>query len=143
LLYPQSAEHSRGSGGAGVLLERIDKTREIFSDRASPGCGGGVEWAYDTRDFVEQMRELQITPHVAQNTTHRRSAIDGRTTRHEGYAISQKKRKRVEEVFGWMKTIALQRKTRFRGPDRVGWMFTFAAAAYNLIRMRNLMAQTA
>ena len=102
-----------------------------------------MEWAYDTRDFVEQMRELQITPHVAQNTTHRRSAIDGRTTRHEGYAISQKKRKRVEEVFGWMKTIALQRKTRFRGPDRVGWMFTFAAAAYNLIRMRNLMAQTA
>ena len=103
----------------------------------------GADRAYDTRDFVDRMRELQITPHVAQNTTHRRSAIDGRTTRHEGYAISQKKRKRVEEVFGWMKTIALQRKTRFRGPDRVGWMFTFAAAAYNLVRMRNLMAQTA
>ena len=102
----------------------------------------GADRAYDTRDFVDQMRELQITPHVAQNTARRRSAIDGRTTRHEGYAISQKKRKRVEEVFGWMKTVALQRKTRFRGPDRVGWMFTFAAAAYNLVRMRNLMAQT-
>jgi transposase len=98
---------------------------------------------YDTQAFVEQLRGLNVTPHVAQNTTNRRSAIDGRTTRHEGYAVSQRKRKRVEEVFGWMKTIALQRKTRFRGPDRVGWMFTFAAAAYNLIRMRNLLAQLA
>jgi len=103
----------------------------------------GADRAYDTRDFVKTMRTLDITPHVAQNTSNRRSAIDGRTTRHEGYAISQRKRKRVEEVFGWMKTIALQRQTRFRGPDRVGWMFTFAAAAYNLVRMRNLMAQTA
>jgi len=94
--------------------------------------------AYDTQAFVEDLRGLKVTPHVAQNTTNRRSAIDRRTTRHEGYAVSQRKRKRVEEVFGWMKTIALQRKTRFRGPDRVGWMFTFAAAAYNLVRMRNL-----
>jgi hypothetical protein len=93
--------------------------------------------------FVEQLRGLNVTPHVAQHTTNRRSAIDGRTTRREGYAVSQRKRKRVEEVFGWMKTIALQRKTRFRGPDRVGWMFTFAAAAYNLVRMRNLLAQPA
>ena len=98
---------------------------------------------YDTQAFVEEIRSLNVTPHVARNTTNRRSAIDGRTTRHEGYAVSQRKRKRVEEVFGWMKTIALQRKTRFRGPDRVGWMFTFAAAAYNLIRMRNLLAQSA
>lgn len=102
----------------------------------------GADRAYDTGDFVKTMRALEITPHVAQNTSNRRSAIDGRTTRHEGYAISQRKRKRVEEVFGWLKTVALQRKTRFRGPDRVGWMFTFAAAAYNLVRMRNLMAQT-
>jgi transposase len=101
----------------------------------------GADRAYDTRDFVKSMRGLEITPHVAQNTSNRRSAIDERTTRHEGYAISQRKRKRVEEVFGWMKTVALQRKTRFRGPERVGWMFTFAAAAYNLVRMRNLMAQ--
>jgi transposase len=103
----------------------------------------GADRAYDTRDFVKTMRGLEITPHVAQNTSNRRSAIDERTTRHEGYAISQRKRKRVEEVFGWMKTIALQRQTRFRGLDRVGWMFTFAAAAYNLVRMRNLMTQTA
>jgi transposase len=103
----------------------------------------GADRAYDTRGFVENLRDLQVTPHVAQNDTNRKSAIDERTTRHAGYEISQRKRKRVEEVFGWLKTIALQRKTRFRGPDRVGWMFTFAAAAYNLVRMRNLMARPA
>lgn len=103
----------------------------------------GGDRGYDTAGFIERLRGLQVTPHVAQNTTNRRSAVDGRTTRHEGYAVSQRKRKRVEEVFGWLKTVALQRKTRFRGPDRVGWMFTFAAAAYNLVRMRTLMAQAA
>lgn len=103
----------------------------------------GADRACDTRDFVKKLRALEITPHVAQNTSKRQSAIDGRTTRHEGHALSQRKRKRVEEVFGWLKTVALQRKTRFRGPDRVGWMFTFAAAAYNLVRMRNLLAQAA
>jgi DDE family transposase len=89
------------------------------------------------------MRELNVTPHVAQNDTNRRSAIDQRTARHDGYAVSQRKRKRVEEVFGWIKTIALQRKTRFRGLDRVGWMFTLAASAYNLVRMRNLQTGAA
>ena len=103
----------------------------------------GGDKGYDTAAFVATMRELKVTPHVAQNTTNRNSAIDARTTRHEGYAVSQRKRKRVEEVFGWMKTIALQRKTRFRGADRVSWMFTFAAAAYNLVRMRNLQAANA
>jgi transposase len=98
----------------------------------------GGDKGYDTEAFVAKMREQNVTPHVAQNTTNRKSAIDGRTTRHGGYAVSQRKRKRVEEVFGWMKTVALQRKTRFRGTDRVGWMFTLAAAAYNLVRMRNL-----
>jgi transposase len=103
----------------------------------------GGDRGYDTAGFVAKLRGLQVTPHVAQNTTNRQSAIDERTTRHEGYVVSQRKRKRVEEVFGWLKTVALQRKTRFRGPDRVGWMFTFAAAAYNLVRMRNLLAQPA
>ncbi len=102
----------------------------------------GGDRGYDTGDFVKALREKNVTPHVAQNDTNRRSAIDQRTTRHDGYALSQRKRKRVEEVFGWMKTVALQRKTRFRGLDRVGWMFTFAAAAYNLVRMRNLQAAT-
>jgi transposase len=98
----------------------------------------GADKGYDTKDFVAQARTLDATPHVAQNTSGRRSAIDGRTTRHEGYTISQRIRKRVEEVFGWMKTIGLMRKTRHKGVDRVGWMFVFAAAVYNLVRMRNL-----
>jgi Transposase DDE domain len=89
------------------------------------------------------LRDLKVTPHVAQNTTHRSSAIDARTTRHPGYAVSQTKRKRIEEVFGWLKTVALQRKTRFRGMARVGWMFTLAVAAYNLVRLRNLQAAAA
>ena len=98
----------------------------------------GGDRGYNTRGFVAATRAGQITPHVAQNDSNRRSAIDERTTRHDGYAVSQRTRKRVEEVFGWMKTVAQQRKTRFRGLDRVGWMFTFTAAAYNLVRMRNL-----
>jgi transposase len=99
----------------------------------------GGDKNYDTRDFVDKLREAAVTPHVAQNQhARRRSAIDQRTTQHPGYAISQKKRKRVEEIFGWIKTIGGLRKTKHRGKDRVGWMFTFAAAAYNLVRMRNL-----
>ena len=100
----------------------------------------GADKNYDTRDFVRELRELQVTPHVAQNTTGRSSAIDGRTTRHPGYAVSQRKRKCVEEIFGWMKTVGLLRKTRHRGVRRVGWMFTFAAAVYNLVRLRTLAA---
>jgi len=100
----------------------------------------GADKAYDTRDFVRDLRELKVTPHVTQNTKNRSSAIDGRTTRHAGYAVSQRKRKRVEEIFGWIKTVALMRKTRHRGLARVGWMFTFTAAVYNLVRIRNLGA---
>jgi transposase len=100
----------------------------------------GADKNYDTRDFVRELRELQVTPHVAQNTSGRSSAIDGRTTRHPGYAVSQRKRKCVEEIFGWMKTVGLLRKTRYHGVARVGWMFTFAAAVYNLVRMRTLAA---
>jgi transposase len=96
---------------------------------------------YDTKDFVKEMRHLNVTPHVAQNE--RRpggSAIDDRTTRHAGYKISQQKRKCIEEVFGWLKTVGALRKTRHRGVFKVGWVFTFAAAAYNLVRMRNLLS---
>lgn len=104
----------------------------------------GADKGYDTKDFVAEAREMNATPHVAQNIHARRSsAIDGRTTRHEGYKISQKKRKRVEEVFGWMKTIGGMRKLRHRGLELVGWMFTFTAAAYNLVRMRKLVEQEA
>jgi transposase len=101
----------------------------------------GADKAYDTRDFVGECRNLRVTPHIAQNTKRRGgSAIDERTTRHEGYTVSQKKRKRIEECFGWLKTIALMRKVRYRGLEKVDWIFTFAAAAYNLVRMKNLMA---
>lgn len=100
----------------------------------------GADKAYDAEDFVNELRAMKVTPHVAQNTSGRTSAIDGRTTRHAGYAISQRIRKRIEEGFGWIKTIAGQEKTRFRGRDRVGWAFTFAAAAYNLARLPKLMA---
>ena len=98
----------------------------------------GGDKGYDTKDFVAQSRQMNATPHVAQNNKGRKSAIDGRTTRHPGYAISQTKRKRVEEVFGWMKTVGGMRKLRHRGLELVSWMFTFAAAAYNLVRIRNL-----
>ena len=94
---------------------------------------------YDTKGFVEAARELKVTPHVAQNTGRRGgSAIDGRTTRHSGYAISQKFRKRIEEVFGWLKATGQFRQTRYRGVTKIDWYFTLAVTAYNLVRMRNL-----
>lgn len=99
----------------------------------------GADRGYDTRGFVEGCRALGVTPHVAQHTG-RASRIDGRTTRHAGYAESQKKRKRIEEIFGWMKTVGLMRKTRHRGQRKVDWVFVFTAAAYNLVRIRNLAA---
>jgi transposase len=100
----------------------------------------GADKNYDTHDFVRDVREWQVTPHVAQQTSGRSSSIDGRTTRHPGYAVSQRKRKCVEEIFGWLKTVGLLRKVRHRGLTRVGWIFTFAAAVYNLVRMRTLAA---
>jgi transposase len=95
---------------------------------------------YDTQNLVTEMRAMNVTPHVTQNLKRRGgSAIDARTTRHAGYQVSQRKRKRIEEVFGWMKTVGMLRKTRHRGVFKVGWVFTFTAAAYNLVRMRNLL----
>jgi transposase len=103
----------------------------------------GADKGYDTKDFVKEMRGMNVTPHVAQNDKRAGgSAIDGRTVRHGGYAVSQRKRKRIEEVFGWVKTVASLRKTRHRGLERVAWTFTFTAAAYNLVRLRNLLSPT-
>jgi hypothetical protein len=101
----------------------------------------GADKNYDTRDCVRTMRAHQVTPHVAQNTSGRRSAIDGRTTRHAGYRLSQRLRKRVEEIFGWMKTVGGFRRTRYRGVDRTGLAGYLVATAYNLIRMARLMLQ--
>jgi transposase len=109
-----------------------------------PGTGRltvGGDKGFDTAEFVRECRNMRVTPHVAQNLGRRGgSSIDDRTTRHASYGISQKKRKRIEECFGWLKTIALLRKVRHRGTLKVDWIFTFACAAYNLVRMRNLMA---
>jgi transposase len=102
----------------------------------------GGDKNYDTQEFVGELRGMNITPHVAQNNTNRRSAVDERTTRHAGYELSQRKRKRVEQVFGWMKMVGMLRKVKLRGIDKVGWLFTFTGAAYNLCRLRNLMART-
>jgi transposase len=100
----------------------------------------GADKGYDRKEFVQELRDHQVTPHIACKQT---SIIDERTTGHPGYMISQQKRKRVEEIFGWVKTVGGLRKTRHRGLARVGWMFTFALAAYNLVRMRNLAAVAA
>jgi transposase len=104
----------------------------------------GADKGYDTRGFVAEMRQLGVTPHLAQYvpTPHRCSAIDGRTTRHPGYVISQRKRKEVEQRVGWIKTIALLRQVRHRGGAKVTWIFTFAAAAYHLVRLRGVLAPT-
>jgi transposase len=99
----------------------------------------GTDKAYDTQDFVKQTRSVNVTPHVTQNTNGRRSAIDGRTTRHDGYKASLHCRARIEEIYGWLKTVGGQRKTRYRGEPLVEWMFELSLAAYNLVRMRKLV----
>ena len=103
----------------------------------------GADKGYDAADFVEELRTLNVRPHVAQNRCGRRSAIDQRTTRHAGYAASQRIRKRIEEAFGWIKTVAGLRQTKLRGLPKVDWAFTFAAAAYNLVRLPKLLAEPA
>ena len=114
-----------------LMAERIEGGKRVTV---------AADKGYDTKEFVREMRGMNVTPHVARNDKRRGgSAIDGRTTRHAGYTVSQVKRKRIEEVFGWLKTVGMLRKTRHRGVHKVGWVFTFAAAAYNLVRMRNLV----
>src|SRR5258707_5938049 len=114
-----------------LMAERIEGSQRVTV---------AADKGYDTQEFVREIRGMNVTPHVTQNDKRRGgSAIDERTTRHAGYKVSQVKRKRIEEVFGWLKTVGMLRKTRHRGVHKVGWVFTFAAAAYNLVRMRNLV----
>jgi transposase len=122
--------HAERIAALSMIEERADRPRAITL---------GADKAYDAEDFVNELKSMNVRPHVAQNDNGRRSAIDRRTTRHAGYAMSQKIRKRIEEGFGWIKTVAGQRKTRFKGRDRVGWAFTFAVAAYNLVRLPKLL----
>jgi len=103
----------------------------------------GGDKGFDTQGFVALLRGMGVTAHVAQNKSNRRSAIDGRTTRHKRYEVSQWKRKLIEQVFGWMKTVGALRKTRHRGAPRVGWVFIFSLAAFDLLRISNLESSMA
>jgi IS5 family transposase len=123
--------HAERLAALDMIQHRADRPRAIKL---------GADKGYDAADFVEELRTMNVRPHVAQNTSGRRSAIDGRTTRHWGYDASQRIRKRIEEVFGWMKAVAGLRKTKLRGLPKVDWAFTFAAAAYNLMRAPKLIA---
>jgi transposase len=136
LLVDACLTHADGHAERVAALHMI----EPYADRPR-AITLGADKGYDAEDFVNELRSMQVRPHVAQNTSGRSSAIDGRTTRHGGYAVSLRIRKRIEESFGWIKTVAGQRKTRFRGLDRVGWSFTFCAAAYNLVRLPRLLAE--
>jgi transposase len=122
-----------------------ERDAALLMAQAQPGgrITLAMDKGYDYPAFVAELRRMAVTPHVAQNTTQRRSALDRRTTRHSGYAISQRKRKLVEQVFGWMKTVGGLRKLRHRGGLLVTWIFTFTAAAYNIVRLRRLLAATA
>lgn len=111
-----------------------------IADRRKKNVTLGADKSYDTKDFVNNLRRLRVTPHVAQNDTNRSSAIDERTTRHAGYEVSQRKRKLVEQIFGWLKTIGLMRKVRHCGTERIGWMFTLGLAAYNLVHLTTVEA---
>jgi transposase len=132
LIVDVQLTHATGTAEREAALTMIKQRSD--SHRITVGADKG----YDTGDFVQDLRNLNVTPHVAQNNTRRASAIDERTTRHPGYSISQKVRKRIEETFGWMKTVGNHRKTGYRGIDKVSWHFTLTAAAYNLVRMRNI-----
>jgi transposase len=123
--------HAERLAALDMIASRADRPQAITL---------GGDKGFDAADFVMELREINVTPHIARNTS-RRSAIDVRTTRHPGYAISQRIRKRIEEGFGWMKTVAGLRKTKYRGLGKVGWTFTFAAAAYNPIRLPKLMTE--
>jgi transposase len=133
LIVDARLTEATGTAECSTALDMID-------DNAGARSTLGADKSYDTADFVAGCRARGCVPHVAQNDTHRRSAIDRRTTRHPGYAISMTKRKRIEEPFGWMKTVGVMRKARHRGRPLVEWFFVLTAAAYNLIRIPKLLA---
>ncbi len=128
----RASGHAERLAALSLIAAQADRPRPVTL---------GADKGYDTGDFVIELRERAVTPHVAQNTSRRRSAIDRRTTRHPGYDISQRIRKRIEEVFGWAKTVAGLRKMRHRGLPKVDWQFTLAMAAYDLVRLPKLLAE--
>ena len=129
----QAGGHAERVAALAMIEPRAERPRAVTL---------GADRGYDATDFVNELRSLNVRPHVAQNTT-RRSAVDGRTTRHASYAASQRIRKRIEEAFGWMKSVGGMRRPMLRGLPRLGFAFTFAAAAYNLVRLPKLMADSA
>jgi len=141
LIVDAALTQANGTAERAAALTLLDRL-------ASPGrrITLGADKAYDVTDFVHALRTRTVTPHIAidghrtKTGSHRKTAIDRRTTRHLAYAVSLRVRKRIEEAFGWIKTVAGMRKTRHRGTTRVGWMFTLAAAAYNLVRIPKLLA---
>ena len=132
---------------AEVLLvegnHELDAALALLGEHASKGSTVGADKLYDCAEFVDGCRKIGVTPHVAQNDKNRASRIDARTTKHAGYDVSQRKRKRIEEIFGWMKTVGGLRKLRYRGKRRINWIFVFCSAAFNLIRMVNIARQVA
>jgi len=139
LLVDFQLSQATGTAERDRLPELIDQARERGFRVKTVAADKG----YDTRNCVAQLRQRQVTPHVTQNTTRRRSAIDRRTTRHIGYAMSQCARKKVEEIFGWMKTVGGFRRTRYRGLERTQLAGYLVGAAYNLVRMVKLTAMQA
>ena len=134
LLVDFQVTTATGTAERDVVPQLIDEARERgFHPRTL-----GADKAYDTRAFVQGLRAQGVTPHVAQNTSGRRSAVDGRTTRGPGYTASQKVRRRIEEIFGWIKTVGGLRRTRYRGLERVDFAGYLVAAAYNLVRLARL-----
>lgn len=129
----QAGGHAERVAALAMIEPRAERSRPVTL---------GADRGFDAADFVNELRTLNVRPHVAQNTT-RRSAIDGRTTRHAGYAASQRIRKRIEEAFGWMKSVGGMRRPMLRGLSRIGFAFTFAAAAYNLVRLPRLLSGVA
>lgn len=132
LIVDTQVTMATGTGEREAALEMV----EALPRKRRITLGG--DKGYDTREFVAALRKRQVTPHLARNDSRRRSTIDGRTTSHPNYALSQRVSKRIEEGFGWMKTVGRLRKTLYRGVDRIGWQLTLYAAAYNLVRMRTL-----
>lgn len=126
---------------AGGSAERDSAVAMLAERPGTQRITVGADKLYDTRGFVADLRAYDITPHVAQNTSGRRSAIDARTTRHPGYEISQRVRKRIEELFAWAKDVGPMRKTRFRGQERIDFQLLLTVTGYNLIRMRNILAE--
>ena len=137
LLVDFQVTEATGKAERDIVPALLDAAKErYFRPRTLGGDKG-----YDSRECVAAVRQRRVTAHVAQNNTGRRSAIDGRTTRHPGYALSQRIRKRVEEIFGWMKTVGGFRRTRYRGLDRTGLAGYLVATAYNLVRLARLLSK--